>query len=144
MSFNTFHPIFRLSKSSLITQHLDAPIMSSNKSVSTVTTASATTASTTPQNKFPKKIFLYISPVTTEAGLKAFLRERGFRVKYVHILRTQEGHSRGMAFVVFRWYEDAVAAMENINGCVLDSMILHPDWAKTRPSPLGLKPNQQR
>ena len=112
-------------------------MISSSQSVVTVSTVASSSASTTnsryshkstPATKFPKKVFVYISPCTTQVGLRQVFEEYG-QVNYVRILTDQEGCSRGMAFVGFRWSEDAAAAIEGLNGRVLDKMILRPSWA---------------
>ena len=52
------------------------------------------------------------------------------QVNQVHIPVNQEnGASRGFAFVTFRWYEDALYAMQQLEGKTLDEIVLHPRWA---------------
>ena len=51
-------------------------------------------------------------------------------VTNVHIPKNEEGHSRGFAFVTFRWHESAVVAMDEMEGSVLDHLILRDiRWA---------------
>ena len=66
--------------------------------------------------------------MTTECGLFSVMEEFG-HVNAIDIPKNESGNSRGFAFVTFRWHEDAVAAMEELEGSVLDSLILHPRWA---------------
>ena len=107
--------------------------MSSNKSVTTQTTATtrASTAASSSSPCLPKKLFLAISPSTSEAGLRNFFERRNFQVNYVRVLNDKEtGRNKGMAFVAFRSHEQAAAAIQQANGAVLDRMILHPEWAQ--------------
>jgi RNA recognition motif-containing protein len=106
--------------------------MSSNKSISTVTTASASTAA----GRNPKKIFMYVSSSTSEVHLRSLLAKYG-QVNYVHIPTNESGQSKGMVFAGFRWHEDAAAAIEGLNGSFLNSMVLHPHWATPRKKPTG-------
>jgi RNA recognition motif-containing protein len=105
--------------------------MWSNKSVATQTTATSSSTSASSSPCFPKKLFLAISPSTSEAGLRYFFERRNFQVNYVRVLNNKEtGQSKGMAFVAFRSHEQAAAAIQQANGAVLDRMILHPEWAQ--------------
>ncbi|KAL7576231.1 hypothetical protein ACA910_013712 [Epithemia clementina (nom. ined.)] len=104
-------------------------------------TTSTATTSITPRtlstqgsnnNKYPKKVFLYISSSTTKIGLHAFFQSFGFTINDVHIPTDTFGPSKGMAFVAFQQHEDAVDALDSINGKILDNMVLHLAWAKPR------------
>lgn len=117
--------------------------MSSNKSVSTETTASVSVASTRSINKYPKKIFLYISPSTDDFSLWQLLESYG-EVQYVNILLDKEGYSRGMAFAGFRWHEDAARALDELDGSAMDGMILHPRWATSRKQPIQQETETKR
>ena len=112
---------------------MDDPTMASNNSISTAATAPSSCSTGTRNKWFPKKLFIYISPNTSETRLRASFSDYG-EVNYVHILTdNKSGQSKGMAFVVFRWHEDAAAALVGMDGVVLDKMVLHPEWAIQRP-----------
>lgn len=110
---------------------------SSNNSISTSTTASTTT---TNHSRFPKKLFMGVSPSTTELSLRQVMQGYG-RVFNVHVPHNEHGHSRGFAFVTFQWHEDAAFAMEDLEGSKLDGLILHPRWAAPKSS---TKPQQKK
>lgn len=121
--------------------------MSSNKSVATQTTAATRSSMAASSSScFPKKLFLAISPSTSEAGLRHFFETRNFQVSYVHILCNNEtGNSKGMAFVAFRSHEQAAAAVHQVSGAILDRMILHPEWAQPpRNQTIQIKRNGSR
>lgn len=72
---------------------------------------------------------LSISTIRSEVQLRSMLEKYYGTVNYVHIPKNEEGQSKGGAIVGFRWHEDAVVALEYLNGSVLDGMVLHPQWA---------------
>jgi len=126
--------------------------MSSIKTFATASTTSVSTSHT--ETKFPKKLFIDVSPSTTEHQLY-FACESYGPVMNVYIPKDkQTGMSRGFAFVVFRWHEDAAFAIQSLEGKALDGLILHPRWAaptkkttdntKTRSKRNGSKKKQQK
>jgi RNA recognition motif-containing protein len=102
--------------------------MSSNQSISSNTTASLSTAATSATFRFPKKLFLEVSPSTTNSELRLVAEHYG-RVRDVHIPKNKLEQSRGFAFVTFQRHDDAAAAVEGLDGSRLEGMILHPRWA---------------
>lgn len=107
--------------------------MSSSASINnTATTAShssiASDASVTATVRYPKKIYMDVSPSTSEMDLHIFMECYG-EVTSVHIPQNAKGRSRGFAFVTFQWHEDATYALEQLEGRSLDGLILHPRWA---------------
>jgi len=98
-----------------------------SSSVSTKTTAVSSDASSVV--RFPKRLYLDVSPSTTPFQLRAAMERHG-RVDDVHIpVSREDGSSRGFAFVTFRRHEDAAAAIAELEGTRLDGMVLHPRWA---------------
>lgn len=106
--------------------------MSSSASNNTATTFShssiGASSSSNAAVRYPKKIFMNVSPATTEIDLCIFM-ERFGEVTSVKIPQDDKGKSRGFAFVTFRWNEDAAYALEQLEGHRLDGLILHPRWA---------------
>jgi RNA recognition motif-containing protein len=114
------------------------------KSLLMSSTTSISAAATGAAFKFPKKLFLEVSPVTTDWELEKVAEQYG-RVHNVHIPKNERNQSRGFAFVTFRWHEDAAAAMEDLEGSPLGGMILHPRWAapkKTNKKQEKVKPKR--
>ncbi len=102
---------------------------SSNNSTTTWTTASSSLVS----EYYPKKIFVSVSYSTTESQLRSFFGQYG-QINYVSIPKHEDGKSKGMAFVGFRWHEDASEAIHLLHGAVLDRFTLHPQWARANKS----------
>ena len=110
-------------------------IMSSNSSVATSSTASLSTEATNNNNTIHNKktIFLGIAPATTVSQLFGYLidQDKSYTktIRDIRIPTDKEGNSRCFAFITFHWHEDAVKAMEDLEGRPLDGLILHPRWA---------------
>mmetsp|Transcript_19612 Transcript_19612/g.35604 ORF Transcript_19612/g.35604 Transcript_19612/m.35604 type:complete len:133 (-) Transcript_19612:372-770(-) len=105
--------------------------MSSSVSNNTATTFSHSSVGASSSNaavRYPKKIFMNVSPATTEIELRIFMECIG-EVTSVKIPQDDKGKSRGFAFVTFRRNEDAAYALEQLEGHRLDGLILHPRWA---------------
>jgi RNA recognition motif-containing protein len=102
--------------------------MSSNESISSNTTASLSTSATETTFRFPNKLFLQVSPSTTDSELKLVAEHYG-RVRDVPIPKNEHKRSRGFAFVTFQRHDDAAAAMEGLDESRLEGMLLHPRWA---------------
>ena len=116
--------------------------MSSNYSVASTTAATSSSSSTV---YYPKKIFLNVSPSTTETRLYFVMQQYG-PVNRVHIPMDREtGKSRGFAFVTFRWHEDAVAAIRGLEGVALDGLILRDlRWAAPKKNKDARAPKPKR
>ena len=113
---------------------LASTTMSSSSSATSTTNTSRTSSAAPAPRRYRKKSFLNVSPITTEGGLLSVMQEYG-QVTDIRIPRNEKGHSRGFAFVTFRWHEDAVVAMRELEGSVLDSLILHDlRWAAPKKS----------
>jgi RNA recognition motif-containing protein len=102
--------------------------MSSNKSISSNTTASVSTSATGSALRFPNKLFLQVPFSTTDSELKQVAEHYG-RVCDVYIPKNEHNQSRGFAFITFQRHGDAAAAMEGLNGSRLEGRLLHPRWA---------------
>jgi polyadenylate-binding protein len=117
--------------------------MSSNKSISSNTTASLSTSATGTTFRFPNKLFLQVSPSTTGSELKLVAENYG-RVRDVHIPKSEHKQSRGFAFVTFQRHDDAAAAMEGLDGSRLEGMLLHPRWAAPKKTSKQERVNPKR
>jgi RNA recognition motif-containing protein len=104
---------------------------SSNTSITSITTSTTTQAQSTGRaaTHFPKKIFMEVSPSTSETELAILIKQFGVVIANAHIPKNEHGLSRGLTFVTFRCYEDAAYAMQQLQGARFQGLILHPRWA---------------
>jgi RNA recognition motif-containing protein len=70
--------------------------------------------------------------MTTDVCLRSLFERFYGQVNFVYIPKNSKGQSKGMAFVGFRWHEDAAFTLQDLDGSVLDGMVLHPQWATPR------------
>jgi len=119
ISYSTTSPLLQLTMSSSASTQSTASTLSSNFTFKNATGSQ-------------RKVFLVVSPITTEESVRAVAAIYG-PIQNVHIPKDQvTQRSRGIAFVAFGCHEHAVAAIQGLEGCGLDGVILHPRWANPK------------